>query len=344
MGLHKTIIRIIGFATLFVILFSLTSEVVSQKWHFDRQVAAFYKEPKNTVDVLFLGASSFYRGVSPLNMWDEYGFTSFVRGVPTQPAIMTYYYFLESLNYQQPKVVVLDAYRILHHLTLSEREDIYRRSIEPMKLSVIKIKMLHGLLPQSDINTIFSLLFPFFRYHTRWSELDQKDIRFFDNKAYDPFKGQGVNFNTFPNEIPLDFMDPEENISELSTISEYFFGEVIRKSKEQGIDVVLLAFPRPQKTTYSQHLAIEKFANEHDLIFIDYSLPELMKATNFDAENDMLDKYHLNAFGAKKISNHFGAILVEKFNLEDKRQNPGYEQWHKNSEKLKELFRENKPK
>jgi len=63
-------LRVIVFILVFCIFFSIASQVLSKKYDYDSQTTTFYKQPKDSIDVLFLGASGFYRGVSPLIMWE----------------------------------------------------------------------------------------------------------------------------------------------------------------------------------------------------------------------------------------------------------------------------------
>ena len=66
-------------------------------------------EPKNTIDVLVIGDSESYTSFSPMEIWSEYGYTSYVMGSNAQKIYQSYNYLLLALETQHPKVVVLET-------------------------------------------------------------------------------------------------------------------------------------------------------------------------------------------------------------------------------------------
>ena len=44
-------------------------------------IEGFYKEPKNTIDVMMIGASEVYADYSATEAWKNYGYTSYSLGV-----------------------------------------------------------------------------------------------------------------------------------------------------------------------------------------------------------------------------------------------------------------------
>ena len=66
-------------------------------------------EPENTIDVLVLGDSESYNSYIPLELWNQYGFTSYVCGTPAQRISNSYEYLKSVFNTQKPKIVILEA-------------------------------------------------------------------------------------------------------------------------------------------------------------------------------------------------------------------------------------------
>ena len=330
--------RIFGFFIIFCIVFSYSSNVFSLNWSDEAQTTIFYEQPENSIDVLFLGASGFFRGVSPLLMWEQFGFTSYVRAMPAQQADMVYYYFLESLNYQKPKVVVLDAYRLVDYVPIERSDFRFRRSIEPLRFSVLKLQAIYDLTFDSGFQTFLSFLFPILRYHTRWTELTMDDLFPFKPKKEDPFKGQGVNFIVQKNELPEDYFSPTSEIAEIRDEPLRAYEKIIQKCRENDIEIFLMSFPRVERGNYPQYLAVTQFAEKHNLPILDFNLPELIKETGHDPATDMIDDYHINTPGSTKFINHIGTFIVTNYGLKDKRQNPDYEQWNIDAELLLELI------
>ena len=59
--------------------------------------------------MLYVGSSPLLRGVSPMVMWQEHGFTGYVRASALQAPSVSYGLLAESLKYQNPKLVVLSV-------------------------------------------------------------------------------------------------------------------------------------------------------------------------------------------------------------------------------------------
>ena len=71
--------------------------------------AAYLREPKNSVDVLFFGSSLVYCDIAPAWIWDESGLQSYVMAGPEQTIPLTYYYIREACRSQKPQTVMLEA-------------------------------------------------------------------------------------------------------------------------------------------------------------------------------------------------------------------------------------------
>ena len=82
------------------------------KTSYTKIIKEFYKEPKDSLDVVFVGDSSIYKGVSPMQLWHEHGIASYNYASPTQRVWDSYYCVKEVLNYQKPKVIVMDTNQI----------------------------------------------------------------------------------------------------------------------------------------------------------------------------------------------------------------------------------------
>lgn len=99
----KKVLKIIGgillFCSLMLILLHITSRLFIPKWLDNKDNMytwirkGFYEEEKNSLDLLFLGNSDVYRGITPMELYDEYGIASYSYTAPGQ-RIWTGYYLL----------------------------------------------------------------------------------------------------------------------------------------------------------------------------------------------------------------------------------------------------------
>ena len=84
------VVRSIGFLTGLLILMVVLSAIFAPKREIynatavDEKQRSLKEEPEDTIDVIFAGDSESYSAFSPLQIWTEYGFTSFVCGTSAQ--------------------------------------------------------------------------------------------------------------------------------------------------------------------------------------------------------------------------------------------------------------------
>lgn len=300
------------------------------------KVDEFYNQQKNTIDVFFFGASSVYRGISPLVIWENYGISSYNFGVALQSPVVIYYKFIESLKYQSPKIIVLDGITILNPYDVDLREYFLRTAVDHMRLSSQKFNIANYVKKNSADQTITSYIFPLFRYHTRWTELKSGDFEIFQTDVFDK-RGGDFRLAKNPVEFSPDFMKPDGKEIRLDAEGESYYEKIISVCKDKGINVILISLPKTQ-FTYANHKALSEFAYKHDIKYIDYNMPELMGAVHLKPERDYFDEGHLRMSGAIKVSKHFGEYLFLNFDLVDQRTNPKYINWNEDADKLYNLY------
>ena len=82
--------RVLGFALGLIVILIAVSFVMTPKDNTERagmlseRAYGFLAEPENSLDALFFGDSEGYRAFIPLQMWDEYGITSYVCNTSSQ--------------------------------------------------------------------------------------------------------------------------------------------------------------------------------------------------------------------------------------------------------------------
>jgi hypothetical protein len=327
---RQQLIRAVGFLLLFCLLFSYGSAVMYpnlEDMEYSRNtIHTFYEQPKDSIDVIFLGSSSFLYGISPLILWEKYGFTSFSRSSTVQSAVVSYYYLLETLKTQHPKVVVIDGISLFKEYNVDDREYHLRKAIDPMKLSGEKIRLVLDIVSKSENQTLASYIFPLLRFHSRWDEVTIDDFINLETIKYDPFRGYVMDFRINPRIFPENFMKPTKKISKNDEDSIHYLDKIIQLCKENEIKVVFATLPR-LSWNYSRHLAIKQLAEKYDSPYIDYNLPAYIDEMGINPASDFWDNNHLNVYGAQKTSNYLGLTLQKMYGFPDKRNNPDYEQW-----------------
>ena len=144
----KKIIKIIAFVCLIAILLLSIINVFSFTYSDGiRQIDAFYNQTDNTVDVLVLGSSHSFLNIYTEILWRDYGIASFNLSASMQPIWSSYYYLVEALKTQTPRVIVLEGYR------LTETDDYLSKgttikNLYGMKFSKNKLEALKTSVPE----------------------------------------------------------------------------------------------------------------------------------------------------------------------------------------------------
>lgn len=138
------IVKVICFGIIGIIILHVLTKILIPKWitpednRMSYIVGGFYEEPKNSLDVIFMGNSDVYRGISPITMWDEYGITSYNYSTSGQRMWTEYYLLEECIKTQTPRLIVLNMDSAFNETQSSESN--YRKTFDNMKLSINKIR------------------------------------------------------------------------------------------------------------------------------------------------------------------------------------------------------------
>ena len=127
-------------------------------------IAEYYKD-KSDHEVLFVGDCEVYENFSTIELWEDYGITSYIRGSAQQLTWQSYYLLEDALRYETPKVVVFNVLALKYNEPQNEAYN--RMSIDGMKWSMSKVNDIKASMTPDE--TFVEYLVPLLRYHSRWS-------------------------------------------------------------------------------------------------------------------------------------------------------------------------------
>ena len=252
-------------------------------------------EKKDTIDVIFLGDSLIYSSISPMEIWSNYGYTTFDCAEAAQIIPDAYRYLKFAIENQHPKIIMMEA-------------NVMFRNPNKRKMS-------------ERIALFFKQFVPITKYHDNW----KKYIDGSKKKWVNPNKGYKYITATESSKnknymIYSKYFDeiPEQNLPYLK--------KIIDLCKKNNVKLVLISLPTQKSWQYKKHNTTEKIAKENDLEFIDLNLVDL----NINWETDTKDNgSHLNYLGAKKVSDYIGNYLKETKLIKDHRSDNNYKSWYR---------------
>ncbi|SRR6056297_1115086 len=326
--LKKNLVRIISILFLLTVLFFIQRLVVPKYMNDIVEgslIETYYDEEKNH-DVVFIGDCEVYENFSPITLWEDYGIKSFIRGSAQQLIWQSYYLMEETLKYEKPEVIVFNVLSMKYNEPQNEAYN--RMTLDGMKLSMSKVKSIRASM--TDEEKFIDYIFPILRFHSRWSNLESQDFKYFFNKDELFHNGYYMRVDvkpveSFPRKKPLADYSLGQNAYD-------YLEKMTVLAEKHGVELVLIKAPTIYPVWYDEwDQQIEDFAQENDLMYLNFL--ELTDEANIDFSKHTYDAgLHLNLQGAENLSKYFGKILVENYDLEDHRNNDEIsKKWEKKS-------------
>lgn len=303
----------------------------------------------NVIDVLFLGASPMEFGVSPLKIYEDVAISGYNLATPGQTIEASYYLAQKAFQTQDPVVVVLHAGSLFYE-DFNDLNSSWRYVLDNLNLNALKLSMAKDYGTKWYSDGWETAVFPIIKYHTRWSELSQKD---FLKRKIGLYYSAGTYIDsqivttsiTLPQVIESEermldsqgsilYYDRDAKDAELKegTITGKLHDPQIAENNleyllklqalcgEYGAQLVLveipvMQFPQLMATAWTKTKSsyMREVAEQYELPFFDFI---------FDYENlvdfstDTVDGgTHLNIRGAEKMSGVLASVLVEEFQL-----------------------------
>lgn len=274
-------------------------------------------EPENTIDVLIVGDSETYSAFSPLQMWEEQGFTSYVCGTHAQSLMQSYAFVEKALRTQSPRTVIL------------ETNAIFRR-----------------MYPQQVIFNAVANHFGIFRYHDRWKSLSTADFTqrpryttVSDTKGF-VIRHKTVAVKEEKQEAHMIYAKGKRRIRKWS---QWYLAKIRRLCQDRGCQLILVSSPSTKNWNFKKHNCINQYAKQHAITYLDMNLSIEEMDINWN-EDSMDGGDHLNLKGAQKATAFLGFWLKNELKLPDHRTEESYQLWNAQLEKYHKLIEDNTTK
>lgn len=328
------IITILLTALMTLIILKIASNIFIPKWitHEGNMMSyiikGFYKEPKNTLDVIFMGNSDVYRGISPMTLYEESGITSYNFVSSGQRMWMAYPIFLEALKRQTPKIIFFNVDSFFYTHKASDGN--YHKVFDNMPLGIPKIKgALDANYPGRKLKKLTHFL-PILFYHNRYNELTKNDFKYAFYDYTNPTKGMDLIGTIKPYNKGNYYMTHNSSSAvKIPEKNQAYLNEMIDICKEKGITMILMELPSAESWSLEKNKVINAYAKEHNVDFIDMNLDPILKEMNFDWTHDTSDGGdHLNIYGAEKTTMYLANYLKTNFDLKSHKDDPKYAIWN----------------
>ncbi len=271
-----------------------------------------FSERKNSLDVLYVGHSGVFCGVSPMELYEDYGFAGYNCSQELFVPWESYETTLDILEEQKPKVIALEVDQFFYDSTKD--------------------------LTNSHFKRLALCLFPFRETHNYWRDGFKRSERDFKK-----------NFSVYA-KIKPHKGSTERQYTRSEYKLKKAHAEYLRKFAElcaaRDIKLALFYLPSLRYWSYDKYNCIKAFADKNGLDYFDMNVDAEVASdadkkwnksrVSIDWAHDTRDGGdHLNYYGAMKSTAALGEWLETNCDIPDRRGDEAYSDWKRDLEKYK---------
>ena len=291
--------------------------------HNRQRVKGFYEEDKQSLDVVYMGASEVYSDIAPGYAYERDGVTSYIFATQAN-SILNYKSQLKNvLSRQNPSMIVIE----LNGAVYGDEEEVTKEANlhnygDNVPLDITKLEW----VAQNIRDNKAEYLFPIIKYHGVWTDLsaDQKYRRTIRNdqiRGYNYLKGM-LNW-------PIVFRSPKPSLNSklavsadqkapITGIEETALRELLAYCRDQKLENVVFArFPHivTEKTfeRYKRSNTVADIVAEYGFDYLNFERDVAL--TGLDEEKDYYNDDHLNIYGQQKFTAYLTDYLKEHYAL-----------------------------
>ena len=251
---------------------------------------------RGSIDIYNIGNSLAMVGISPMDLWQNEGFTSFNLCKGAAKTSEAYYLLKHGFHYQQPDLVLIESNMLF-------------RSDDPLTDA------------GTAVSEFFQYHFSFIRFHNLWKAAgDNPSLREY-------YMGYLVSEHVMPYTGDTDYLKPSDERKEVARLSTYYMDRILKLCEEKGAKVVLYSLCSPKCYDTTRLNSVRDYAQSRGLVYLD--LNQNWREIGIDWANDTRDEGdHLNEYGVAKVTSYMGSFIRENYDVTDHRGDPGYRHWN----------------
>ncbi|MCI8805139.1 MAG: hypothetical protein HFE59_04480 [Clostridiales bacterium] len=292
----------------------------------EKRWAEFYELEKNSIDMVFLGSSHSYCTFDPDIFDNALNISSYQMGMPLQHPDSTYFTLLEVLNYQKPKVAVVEVYwdmlddefelkqagMLFQVLKNKELENNYIKEVFPIGE---KIKYYVNILKYQQDYFAFKNKNLKDDIKEKFGVLDKVTEK---QQGKEEYRSKGYtfcNYNMLPGEFDKtnQFRKFDGKNWTFTSSQKKYLQKIIDICKEKEIELIFVTAPIANvsmgyiKNYDIVHSSVENLAKENNIPYLDYNI--VNKDENLLKHENFRDDAHLNHSGVEIVDKHFLTYL-----------------------------------
>lgn len=307
--------------------------------------AKFYEEEEGMDDGIYLGSSAAYDFWMPTKAYEKEGFCIYNLGTTVQPLCIEKYLIEEALSHQTNIKVIIIELRNLVRVEKDDMEEYIRLATDNMTLRTKRIEAIDTALAYyksigADINyNKWGYYYPALRaVHFSNYNITLEDLLMDPGVAI--FKG----YNRIKEDGVTELEPPEiyEGIEPLSKEQETMLLDLLEYCKGLDQKVIFVSAPfnpvDKERDKLGEMNTACRLCEEAGFTTLNFNLEPLRSRLNINWKKDFFDRGHANIYGAQRFTDCLTDILSEEMSLPDHRNNPAYESWNVETNRLNQFI------
>lgn len=310
--------------------------VLNHSDHNRQRLKGFYLEEKDSLDIVFMGASEVYSDISPGYAYDKFHLTSYLFSTQSN-SILNYKAQLKNiLKRQNPDLIVIELNGALYYDDgETTKEPNLRNYADNVPLDGVKAEWIYENIGADAMEYVFPLL----KYHSVWSDvpgqmLYQKTVWQDKLRGYSYLKGILNEAAIFqPTQRSMnDMLKASANSKKpLGALEEQVLRELLAFCRDEGLtNVVFARFPhivvRRTFSRFERSNTVADIVAEYGYDYLNFELN--YEDTGLDEKTDFYNLDHLNIYGQKKFTEFFVNYLQSHYALAPRSQSDAQkEKW-----------------
>ncbi len=328
-GYWKRTVKLLALLLALVLLVLFLQEFTFREyWEYGQgslRVKGFYREPKDSLDVVLIGDSTVYAGYSPAYAYKTGGFTSYSYAIGALVCTAWEPITRDVLRRQTPQLLVVDVGGIQYDSLREKYESssTIHAMTDNMPFSLNKLRSIRELMDRYGDDP-WEYYLPFIRYHNEWSgfgELAERtwELLRWKFSSRNVLKGTAVRVTCEP--AAGDLMDVRGDRSSEALVpeSEEVLRQYLAYLQTQDVNVLFIAMPCRVnegdgiRTVFLRENRAGEIVREYGFDFV--SFYDFTDEIGLDMERDFYNDGHMNYRGQIKFTEFFADYLKENFGV-----------------------------
>ena len=325
------------FLFLMVFVLPMMTLFTSNRLDISERENGFKKEPKNTLDAVYIGSSNAYTYFQPPLAWNDFGIAVYNYAVSSLRMWGIKYRIAEARKTQPNALYIVNINSFKEKGFGAADYAIIHWNIDYMPFSINRFCYTYDMVKGMGIDFFDSweYFLPMIRFHSRWSSLKSTDYI----HPISAYKGAGAEIN-YINNISDNSNKPLKNhrTGNISDHQKKVLDDLMQYIDREKIKVLFVRIPTMNEENEWESLnTIENILIERGYDCID--LYDVFSELGLQKDTDYADPGHTNIHGSIKITKYLSSYLIDHYGFQNKRGSVGWESWDDAAEKYIDLIK-----